>query len=201
MDVYFATQNNGKLGTVQREINLLKEADSKKINIIHYPLDIPEKRSFSIEEISKGKLKYAYKIIKAPVFVMDVEFCVDSLNKFPGPYVNFILKTIKNEGILKLVEDKPRSCYFHECLSYFDNNLITPVYFNGLVPGTLSLKEKGRVKKRSWSKLDLIFIPKGERKTLGEMTHKERDNWSQKILSEGSSSTRQFLDWLTHVHL
>jgi len=95
--VYFATTNKGKVNSVS---NTLSQSG---IEVVHYPLELPEPRSDDLREIAKEKVLFAYKKIGKPCIVLDSGFYVHSLNGFPKKFVNFVLETIGIEGILKLV--------------------------------------------------------------------------------------------------
>lgn len=112
---------------------------------------------------------------------MDAGFFVHSLNGFPMMFTNFVLETIGVEGILRLAEGKERACEFREVLCYLDGPRRKPKLFKRIVKGKLSDKPKGRVKPYHWSKLALIFIPKGEKKTMAEMTEREFMKFRQKV--------------------
>ena len=190
MDLYYATTNSGKLSSLQRDLR------PYGINVIQAPMEIPEPRSSDVQEIAREKVLYAYKKIKKPVVVLDAGFYIHSLNGFPRAFVNFALETINLGGILKLVENKERTCEFRECLAYLDNSLKEPKYFIDHVRGTLSFEPKGVMHKYLWSELGLIFIPEGSKKTLADMNQKEYLQW-HKLSREKNSSSRHFSEWFT----
>ena len=77
------------------------------IDVRHVALDIPELRSDDVKEISREKARYAYEHLHVPLIVDDTEFSIDALNGFPGPYAAYVLKSIGNAGILRLMEGVP----------------------------------------------------------------------------------------------
>ena len=172
--IIFATSNKGKYLSAK---NFLKKF---KINVIQKNLEIPESRG-SIENIAVQKAQYAYKILKKPVIAMDAGFFVPSLNGFPKMFTNFVLETIGVEGIIKLVNGKNRNCEFREVLCYCDDIRKKPKLFERIVKGKISKKPLGKVKSYHWSKLALIFIPEGERKTMAKMTKKEFMNFRKRV--------------------
>lgn len=188
MKLYYATNNTGKIISLQREFNPLK------VKILKVPIDLPEPRSDNIQEIAKAKVAFAYQVIKKPVVALDAGFFIHSLNGFPKAFVNFTLETIGLEGILRLVENKDRSCEFRECLAYQDDSLEKPKLFVSNVKGSLSNKPEGTMKNYLWSKLGLIFIPEDGKKTLAEMSYNEYHNW-RRISREKNSSSRLFAEW------
>ena len=109
----FVTGNAGKLSEAQA---LMPGAEVRGV-----PMDFDEPRSNDLTYIARKKAEQAKKWIESPFFVQDAGFYVPTLNGFPGSYVNFALKTIGVEGILKLMEGKEdRSCAFRQCLVYWD---------------------------------------------------------------------------------
>lgn len=190
IDLFYATTNPGKVNSLQREF------EQNIVNIVQKIMDIPEPRSSDVEQIAKAKVLYAYDQVKEPIVALDAGFYIHSLNGFPKAYVNFALETIGLEGILKLVEEKDRSCEFLDCLAYIDDKLTEPVCFIGHVEGTLAKEKRGTVQPHMWSNLGLIFIPKDtdEEKTLGEMTPEENLAW-RKNSREKTSPAKQFSDW------
>ncbi|MFH0906356.1 MAG: non-canonical purine NTP pyrophosphatase [archaeon] len=188
-EIYFATSNKGKVLSVNKTLS------KYGIEVIHKPLDLPEIRSEDLSKIAKVKVLFAYENVKKPCIAIDSGFYIDSLKGFPKAFVNFALNTIDIEGILKLVENKNRDCAFRNCLAYFDQDLKDPVFFEGVVEGTISEAPKGEMQDFCWSKLFLIFIPNGETKTLGQMTEKEYQEWRNKR-SEDSYTTK-FAEWFS----
>jgi XTP/dITP diphosphohydrolase len=50
--------------------------------------------------------------------VDDTAFSIEALNGFPGPYAAYVLSTIGNEGILKLLEGEAnRNAYFETAIA------------------------------------------------------------------------------------
>ena len=189
-EIIFVTSNKGKYNSARRVL------EGFGIKVIQKNIPIPESRG-SIEEIAVQKAKYAYKTFKEPLLVNDSGFFVKSLNGFPMMFTNFALETIGNEGILKLAEGKARDCEFKEILCYLDGSRKKPKIFERIVKGKLAFKEKGRLSPRHWSKLSLIFIPEGGKKTLGEMTDEEYDDFHKKI--ENSSHWEQFGNFYSNL--
>jgi XTP/dITP diphosphohydrolase len=164
------------------------------IKLIQVPLDLPEPRTDDLQEIAKEKILFAYRQIKKPCIVLDSGFYIHSLNGFPKTFVNLALETIGINGILKLVNGKPRECEFRNCLGYLDNALSEPIYFKSNVKGKLSEIPQGEIRSHHWSKLHLIFIPKNENKTLAEMTPDEYTKW---ITGYVNSFAAKFAEWVS----
>ena len=119
MEIYFATTNQGKVQSLQRDLG------KYDISVVQHPVDLIEPRSSDVQEIAKSKVNQAYSIIRKPTVVIDAGFYIHSLNGFPRTFVNFALETIDLEGTLKLIDGKSRECEFRECLGYMDEKLRT----------------------------------------------------------------------------
>ena len=187
--IYFATTNKGKVNSVSNALS------KYGIKVIHYPLELPEPRSDNLREIAKEKVLFAYGKIGKPCIALDSGFYVHSLNGFPKAFVNFALETIGIDGILKLVDGKPRDCEFRNCLAYLDGTLSEPVYFKSSVDGSLSDFPRGEMRDYYWSKLFLVFIPKDANKTLAEMTFDEYQEWRTQRYKD--SFATKFAEWIS----
>ncbi len=187
--VYFATTNKGK-------VNSISNAVSKYgIEVVHCPIELPEPRTDDLKKIAREKVLFAYKKIGEPCIALDSGFYVNSLNGFPRAFVNFAIETIGLEGILKLVDGKPRDCEFRNCLAYFDKTLQEPEYFGSEnLGGILSDSPRGEMKEYAWSKLFLIFIPKNSNKTLAEMSVDEYQEWRNQRYKD--SFATKFAEWI-----
>ncbi|MCX6766589.1 MAG: hypothetical protein NT170_02300 [Candidatus Moranbacteria bacterium] len=82
MKVYFATNNPGKVQSLQRDLAGLD------VEIIQTALDIPELRSADVQKVAMKKVVFAFGWVKKPVLAQDSGFFINSLSGFPGAYVN-----------------------------------------------------------------------------------------------------------------
>jgi XTP/dITP diphosphohydrolase len=186
--IYFATKNKGKF------VSLSNALSSYHIGLLKFPIDLPEPRTDDVRKIARDKVLFAYNRIKKPCIALDAGFYIDALNGFPKAFVNFALETIKLEGILKLVEDKPRDCEFRQSLAYLDDKLSEPEYFESINRGKIAEEPRGLEQDYHWSELSLIFIPEGETKTLAEMNKEEYQAWRKRRQSH--SYETKFKDWI-----
>ena len=91
------------------------------LEVYHVPLDIPELRSDDVTEISRQKAQYAFDHLLTPLIVDDTSFSIDALNGFPGPYAAYVLNSIGNEGILKIMKGmKNRNAHFTTVIAFAD---------------------------------------------------------------------------------
>ena len=191
-EIVFVTHNKGKIASAKRNL--------KDINFSIFEYELDEPRSDDIEYISKAKVMEAYQIVKKPCISLDCGFWIDELQGFPKTFVNFALETIGIKGILKLMEGKEnRDCRFTECLSYFDGNKLHQ--FMGKHEGILSKEIIGIDTEKRWSDLWYIFIPKGYKKTLAQMTDEERElrniekEHNEELKKYSISAMDEFVKW------
>jgi XTP/dITP diphosphohydrolase len=76
-----------------------------EIEIEHRSMEIPEFRDDDVGEIARRKAEQAFAVVNQPLIVDDTAFSIAALHGFPGPYAAYVLSTIGNKGILKLLED------------------------------------------------------------------------------------------------
>ena len=89
-----------------------------------------------------------------------------------------------------IIEDvTDRSCYFLDCLTFFDGNEY--YQFFGISRGFLSNELRGHENKRAKSNLWYVFVSNNCTKTLAEMSDEERNN-----RPDGrTSATDEFIVW------
>ena len=133
-------------------------------------MDVPELQSDFIEEVAKYSAKWASDKLKCAVLKNDSGLCIDALNGFPGPYTHYVDDTLKEDGILKLLEGvENREAHFEEVLAYCEYGK-EPVVFKSITEGTIAKRKSG---KYGWS-YDFIFIPEGQTKTLANFPDEKR---------------------------
>ncbi len=153
------------------------------IEVIHVSLDIPELRSEDVTEISRQKAHYAFDRLHSPLIVDDTVFCIDALKGFPGPYAAYVLHTIGNTGILKIMKDvENRNAHFTTAIAFADSDGIR--VFSGTINGTIVTKPRGR----EGFGYDPIFEV-GDR-TLAEIPIGEKNRISHRALA-----LTAFRDW------
>jgi non-canonical purine NTP pyrophosphatase (RdgB/HAM1 family) len=131
--VYFVTTNKLKLSIAKKAL------EKHGIEIENIDIETPELQAFSSKEIVEYSVKYAFDKIKKPVIKTDVEYNINALRGFPGPYVKYLNKWLTAQDILKLMEGKKdRTMDIIEYMSYYDGkNLKT---FSTIFPCVLSEK-------------------------------------------------------------
>lgn len=153
------------------------------LEVDHVTLDVPEHRSDDVGEIAKGKAEYAYRQLIRPLIVDDTAFCIDALHGFPGPYAAYVLNSIGNSGILKLMEgETTRSARFITGIAYADEEGIR--VFTGTIEGKITTAPRGS----QGFGYDPIF--ETSNKTLAEIPIEEKSR-----ISHRAKALAAFHDW------
>jgi XTP/dITP diphosphohydrolase len=112
------------------------------IDVTHVALDVPEHRSDDVGEIAREKARYAYGRLNTPLIVDDTGFFIHALNGFPGPYAAYVLNSIGNTGILKLMTGvTDRRARFTTGIAFADSLGIQ--VFTGTIEGTITTSPRG----------------------------------------------------------
>lgn len=170
------TSNAGKAAEVAAFFGGSLEVD-------HIALEVPEYRSNDIAEIARGKARFAYRQLKTPLIVDDTGFFIDALEGFPGPYAAYVLNSIGNAGILKLMEGiSDRNARFTTGIAYADEHGIQ--VFTGTLEGKIALCPRGT----NGFGYDPIF--ELDKKTLAEISMDEKSR-----ISHRGRALSSFHDW------
>lgn len=149
----------------------------------HIPLDIPELRSDDVVEISRQKAQYAFDKILTPLIVDDTSFSIDALKGFPGPYAAYVLNSIGNEGVLKIMKNvKNRNAHFTTVIAFADEKGVRD--FPGTIHGRITTVPRGS----GGFGYDPIFEIGG--RTLAELPFEEKSRTSHRALA-----LTAFRDW------
>jgi non-canonical purine NTP pyrophosphatase (RdgB/HAM1 family) len=168
--IYFATTNAGKLKEASEILN---------IEVLGCGLDIEEIQSLDPIKVAVQKARNYYEKLQKPILVEDVSLSFSALNGLPGPYINDFMKSIENDGILKLLKDNPdRLATAQTTLVFIDETQIEHV-FVGKIEGRISETTVGD-NGFGW---DPIFIPEGFDKTFAQMTDAEKNTYSMRSLA------------------
>ena len=138
------------------------------LDISFYKCDLEEPDVNDIKYISLKEALKAYEIIKRPVFVADSGFYINAYPNNPGYPGAFVKRSGISTNIEKLIYDmknvEDRSCYFLDCLTFYDGD--NYYQFLGSCYGILASEIKGNDKKEAQSNLWKVFIPNNCNKTL-----------------------------------
>jgi len=133
--------------------------------------------------------EYSLKVldIDVPILIEDAGLYIDKYYGFPGPYSSYALRTIDNEGILKLMEgETERGARYLSAVAFRDGD--TSVTFTGEVVGRIAMETRGT----NGFGYDPIFMPEeGDGRTFGEMSAAEKAR-----ISHRARAFRKLGEWL-----
>jgi XTP/dITP diphosphohydrolase len=176
--VFFATGNEGKV--LEARIILepfgirVKPFSGKGVEI---QADIERVASFSAKEAAR---KYHRSLV-----VEDAGLYVEAMSGFPGAFSSFVFKTVGIPGLLALLDGRPRKAAFRSAVAYCEPGG-RPRIFKGQVTGTIRRTPVGE----NGFGFDPVFVPDGQRKTLGELTMEEKC-----AISHRGHAMRKFAAW------
>ncbi|MCJ7637835.1 MAG: RdgB/HAM1 family non-canonical purine NTP pyrophosphatase [Nitrososphaeraceae archaeon] len=148
-EIYFVSHNIYKYSEIKSIVN-------NRITDLHLNFckrNITEIQDQKIEKIAMEKARSAYNIVKKPIIIEDDGLFINSLNGFPGQYSSYVLKSIGNRGIIRLLKGyRDRSAFFKSIFVY-SNGIIVKVFY-----GKINGKISSTIKDDGWG-YDPIFIP------------------------------------------
>jgi len=151
------------------KIDELKRLLQPEVELEVMQFEYPELKLDDPCEISKAAAKMLAERLKKTVLVEDSGFHVKALKGFPGIMTKFTHYRIGNKGIIKLMEGvKNRKSTYESAVGICSPGK-KPLCFLGVEEGTVAHKLHGN---KGWGQ-DPIFIPKGSKKTYGELGYPE----------------------------
>ena len=144
----------------------------------------PKENGQTFEENAKIKSDYGLKKTGIPCFADDSGICIESLNWRPGIYSKRFINNFKNKQdcfnhiINKTKGNRKKGAYFKTSISltiHKDQNIV----FNGKVDGEIS----NRIIGNNGFGYDPIFVPKYFKKTLAELSTKEKNQISHRSIA------------------
>ncbi|HYB92671.1 MAG TPA: XTP/dITP diphosphatase [archaeon] len=181
--VFFATSNINKFEEVKLILN------EYGITVTMVNAKTLEIQADDLEEIARAAVMYAVRAQKTPIIVEDAGLFVKSLNNFPGPYSSFVMRTIGNNGVLRLMDGfDDRRAEFRSTVAFCTPD-VKPLSFNGVVEGNISFEARGK----NGFGFDPIFVPtEGSGQTFAEIDTVEKNK-----ISHRARSIRKFAEYFT----
>jgi len=184
--LYFVTSNTHKFN----EINILFQKKALKYELEQLSLPTTEIQASSVKEVALFKLKSINEKINSSYFIEDAGFFIDHpLNGFPGVYSSYVMKTIGNEGILKLINNfEQTEAHFISVIALYFKPLNEILCFEGIVKGKIAKDMRGS----SGFGYDPIFLPNDmPNKTFAELSIEEKNS-----ISHRGKAWRKFISFL-----
>ncbi len=173
--IYFITGNNHKY----KEIKKLFQKEELDYDLKQKTAATIEIQASNIKEVALFKLNSVKTNFNNSYFVEDAGFFIDvPLKGFPGVYSKFVLNTIGNKGILRLINDYwNTAAHFEAVIALYFQPLNEIIVFEGTVEGEVSEKIRGT----GGFGFDPIFIPKEmPTSTFAELTTEEKNSVSHR---------------------
>src|SRR5215210_2407880 len=180
MKAIFVTTNEYKRREVEEILGFeLERAD----------LDLPEIQAIDPAEVAADKARAAREALGAPVLPVLVEdsgLMVDAWGGFPGALTKWLMKSVGNEGLLRMFapgEDRSARAVCVVALAEADGKVRT---FRGVVLGTVAESPRGE----GGFGYDPVFVPHGSSMTYAEMGEGKNTD------SHRARAFRAVLGWL-----
>lgn len=173
--IYFATRNIHKF----KEVLDLFTKENVNYDLKQIAIETIEIQADSMKDIALFKLDSVKDKIDGSFFIEDAGFFVDNpLKGFPGAFSSYVLKTIGNEGILKLINDYDiTNAHFSAIIALYFKPLEEVFLFEGNVKGKVSKTIRGT----GGFGFDPIFIPdETPDKTFAELSMEEKNSFSHR---------------------
>ncbi len=160
-----------------------------KISLIKVDAPKIEIQADSLEEIVRYSAVIFFSLFKSPLIVEDSGLFVEALKGFPGPYTNYVKRTLDCEGILKLMEgESNRRAFFKSVIAYIDQERLA--LFKGEIFGKIAENVRGN----KGFGFDPIFVPDGYGITFGEMELSEKN-----VISHRGRAFSNFLKYYESI--
>jgi XTP/dITP diphosphohydrolase len=173
--VNFITGNAYKF----REVSTFFRQKNIKYDLKQRDIKTTEIQAKTIKDVALFKLNSVKHNLEGSFFIEDAGFFVDKpLNGFPGVYSSYVLKTIGNEGILRLINDFKKSlAHFSAVIALYFKPIDKTLIFEGKVEGKVSNAIRGK----GGFGFDPIFIPNIiPDKTFAELSIEEKNKISHR---------------------
>lgn len=173
--LYFVTGNVHKFN----EIFDLFSKENIKYNLKRKDLETIEIQTIDLRKVALFKLNSIKGQINGSYFIEDAGFFVDTpLNGFPGVYSSYVMETIGNKGILRLIDDfNTTKAHFTSVIALYFKPLDKNLFFEGTVQGKIS---KAMIGSGGFG-FDPIFLSNEiPNKTFAELTTEEKNKISHR---------------------
>ena len=124
-EIIFVTTNLGKVELAKKYV--------KNIKLTCIDAELSEPDVNDIEYIAEQKVRQAYNLTNKPCVSLDAGFYIPNFPQkpnFPGAFVKReLLQKMGIDTLLCFMQDvQDRTCYFKECLAYYDGSKIKKFY-------------------------------------------------------------------------
>ncbi len=180
--ILFFSNNKNKIIEIKK---IFKKFKFKLLSLDDVGINYePEETGLTFEENAKIKSDYGFNKTGIPCFADDSGICIESLNWEPGVFSKKFLNEFKSkkacfESIINSIKKNcKKNAYFKTSIS-LTINTDQNILFNGKINGKISNQAKGKF----GFGYDPIFIPKYYKKTLAELSIKEKNDISHRSIA------------------
>lgn len=163
--IYFITGSENKFNEAKAIMPALERVD----------IDLPEIQEIDAHSIITAKLEAAFEHHSGPFVVEDTSLYLQSLNGLPGPLIKWFMKTIGNDGLVKIAASLGSDRATAKTIIGYASARGESVFFEGAVEGRI-VPVRGS-EGFGW---DPIFLPDGYDHTFAEMTPEEKNGLSMR---------------------
>ncbi|MBN1280119.1 MAG: XTP/dITP diphosphatase [Candidatus Thermoplasmatota archaeon] len=168
--VYFITGNKGKVLEASEKLRPLG------FTVVQKDLGYPEVQADTLEEVARHGIDHVRERFQHPCMVEDAGLFIDALHGFPGVYSKYVFFTIGLPGVLRLLDDvTERTAVFRSVYAYSEPKK-KPFLVAGECTGVITSTLRGT----NGFGYDPIFCPEFEKRTFGEMTVDEKNQYSHR---------------------
>lgn len=164
MKLVFVTGNDNKA----REAAMILGHEIERVK-----LDVEELQSMDLRAVVEHKARQAYAQLKKPVMVEDVSLEIKKWNGFPGPFIKWLHERMGYDELCSILGEDRRADW-KVMYGYYDGEKC--VTADACVSGTIA--ERPRI--GGWG-FDVIFIPDGQTKTMGELGPEGKIPYSARV--------------------
>jgi XTP/dITP diphosphohydrolase len=169
-DLFFITSNKRKVQEAAKKLRPFG------FSVVQRDLGYPEVQADSLEEVATWGACHVQERFNYCFMLEDAGLFIDALQGFPGVYSKYVFFTIGLDGILRLLEHvENRNAVFRSVYAYKEPGK-KPLIVIGECKGTISTKKQGT----HGFGYDPIFISDDVKKTFGEMSVEEKNQYSHR---------------------
>ena len=148
-----------------------------KLDIPHMSFDVDEIQSTDLKEVVEHKARQAYELARRPVIVEDTKLSFKVLGALPGPLIKWFQQELGEGGLCRLLDGYgDRTAFAGAAIAYFDGSTLE--IFERELEGSIAKVPSKNNTGFGWN---TIFVPKGAKTTLAEMTEVEFEKYYAKI--------------------
>ncbi|MBU1120389.1 non-canonical purine NTP pyrophosphatase, partial [Candidatus Micrarchaeota archaeon] len=136
----------------------------------------------SLEEIALSKAKQAYRKFGVPLIAEDTGIYFTALKNFPGSKSKRIFEEIGYKGLMEKLKGKKRNALFKTVICFIWKKEEYKL-FEGKLEGRIT--EKPEFLNKDVLPYERIFIPKGKKKLMAELSRKEKNKFSHRAIAAG----------------